>query len=127
MSRSHGAGYNTLVKTTSVSWSASTGANSEKNIDLTLPGSLNADNRYQFLIANPSTDSVLTAIAKVAWVDSSTTTRYAEVQRWSVDTADGRASVVQGVLMSTAGRLTLSNDSAASTSGFTAYVMVRAL
>lgn len=127
MSRVQPAGSNTLVTSTSVTWAASSTAATEKTIDITLPASVNADNRYLFLIANPSTDSVLTAIAKVKWVDSSTTTRYAEVERWSVDTADGRASVVQGVLMSTAGRLTLSNDSVASTGGFTAYVMVRAL
>ena len=127
MSRVISQGYNTLVKSTSVSWAASSTAETSKNIDITLPALLNGSNEYEFLLGNPSTDSEVTAIAKVTWVDSSTTTRYGEIERWSVDAADSLANVIQGSMMSTASRLTLSNVSAASTSGFTVYVQIRAL
>lgn len=128
MSRDHSRGYNTVVLSTSVTWAAASTAGTNQNVDLTLPASLNGDNLYLFLVHMGSTVSALTAIAKVSWTDDSTTVRYSELTRWAVPAGDGAASLVQGALMSTGCRLTLSNDSTGSTgASMTAYVQVRTI
>lgn len=119
-------GNNEEIKNTSVTWLAEASANTEKDVDIVLPNTIDGDNLYEILIHNPSTVTALSVDIKVKWTDSGDTTRYSTLTNLGINSAEGEANLVQGSLLAEGSRITLSNDTVLGVGeGFTAYIQVR--
>lgn len=124
------AGQGTLLVDGSVSWADSAGSGTEKQVAVPLPEVQPPNAKYLVIVRNPSTETALTVDVEGKEAGWSGSDRFpahtAEQASIPTDTPDGKAFLVEGWLLGDAGRLTLSNDSAlSSTGGFTADVRVR--
>ncbi len=121
------AGANVEVHDDSVSWGNNDPANTQKTIDIALPGTLHRDALYEIVVTDPSTESDLTVVVRNKHTFGGIA-RYPELTRFSVlkNNADGRAVLVQGWMLGEGARLVLSNDTLLGAAGaFTSYVHVR--
>lgn len=121
-------GQNESLVNSKATWANSDSADTEKNVDITIPSTLQKDACYLILIHNPSTVTDLSVVAKTEWTDSDAGTQYAGIHAFSVPSQQTKGVVLDGWVLADGGRLTLSNDTVLGGSdGFSAYVQVRAI
>lgn len=123
--------HNQLVHDASTSWANGSSAGTTKDLDLPAfdnPHQMASEARYLICVVNSSPVSALTVLIKNREVNFDGQTRFPELTRFGVaaSTTEGTCVIVQGWLLGSGGRLTLSNDSAVGASdGFNAYLRVR--
>lgn len=126
-----------LLVNTSAAWANSAAAGTEVDVDVATPADLPLNGKVLVLVHNPSAVTALTGRPKVRWVDAATGSRVAIRRSLGAAGTDDeldipvnttKAFVVEGLVVATGGRITLSNDTVLGVGdGFTARVQVRAL
>lgn len=125
-----------LVNTNAV-WANSAAVNTEVDVDVATPADLPLNAKVLVLVHNPSLVTALTGRPKVRWTDDGATARVATRRSLGAAGTDDEldipsnrtnAFVIEGLLVATGGRITLSNDTVLGVGdGFTARVQVRAI
>lgn len=106
-------------------WAESAPQNTAVNIDINTPLYPQVNAKYLVLISNPSSVTALSVTAKIISNSFGGMTRYPALSSWSVPTQSSKAVLLEGWLLDSGGRLTLSNDIALDVGqGFTAYIRV---
>lgn len=117
---------NNRIENTSVSWNDGDLVGTEKVIDIDLPDKLEAENRYLVMIVNLSAVTNIDVQSEVKWEDSLGNIRYSGIMKWTVNSEDSDAMMVEGMLLGKGGRLVLSNNTdLGSGEGFTSYIQIR--
>lgn len=118
-------GSNLIVFSGSQAWDNDDAQDTAHSIDIPLPNNLNQNAKYVLIIDNPSTESDLDLSFENAETLNGSTV-YAPVSTSSVTKETAKAILVEGWMLGTVSRLTLSNATLIGASGaFTAYFTVR--
>ncbi len=119
------SGNNEQVYDGSAAWANSSSANTNKDIDITPPTTLQVNGLYAVTVINPSAVTALTVVAQNKGTFGGSA-KYSTLAQFSVAANTNRTVIVQGWMLGEGARLTLSNDTGLGVAdGFTAYVRVR--
>ena len=119
-------GNNEIIKNEFVTWAASDGINTSKNIDISIPSDLNRDNLYLLLIYNNSSETKVYTECQIKWEDIDNNIRYSNLIGVLIPQGKGISRVVKGGLLADGMRLALYNEEEIENQ-FNTYVQIRSL
>lgn len=116
---------NDLVGDFTAAWANSAGANTVVVVDVPLPAAGQAESRYLVTVINPSPVTALAVVLgnkeTIGGIDY-----YPDITSLTVGAGASVSFVVQGFLLGSGGRITLSNNTALGVAqGFTALLRIR--